>query len=248
MKLLISFSTWNNDREKNNRHSSPKKERRPSPKKERSPSPKKERSPSPKKEVGPSTKNIIISTVLDFVPVVSNVKSMAEAITGKNYITGEKLSNCERIVSTSMICGGAFLKAAKKVTEAAKFTKTVNNINKIMKEEKIISKNVIEKTRRHGTFNEAKRNHGIPRSQQPDIVEYNYKSKYINYGKNDEDKVGKIREYVFKDKNIPNREVIIREDLGHKFGEQKIGHHFNVEVRKNGKIINDKKHYYIDSK
>ena len=48
-------------------------------------------------------------------------------------------------------------------------------------------------------------------------MEYNYKSKYINCGKKGNEKEGKIREYFFKDKNNPNKEIIIREDLGHKY-------------------------------
>ena len=108
-----------------------------------------------------------------------------------------------------------------------------------------------EKISRHGAFNEAKKNHDIPKCQQPDKVEYNYKSKYINCGKKDNEKEGKIREYFFKDKNNPNKEIIIREDLGHKYPddpEQNRGHHFNVDVHENGKTINDKKHYDFDLK
>ena len=39
----------------------------------------------------PSRGEKALSTVLDFVPIVGNVKGLAEAITGQNLITGEKL-------------------------------------------------------------------------------------------------------------------------------------------------------------
>ena len=71
----------------------------------------------------------------------------------------------------------------------------------------------------------------------------------INDNKKDNEKEGKIREYFFTDKNKPNRVVIIREDLGHKYPDDPShnrGHHFNVEVHENGKTIKDKKHYDFD--
>lgn len=106
-----------------------------------------------------------------------------------------------------------------------------------------------KKVTRTEAFNEAKRNNGIPKSQQPDKVEYNVPGHLKNYNKKNNEKDGKIREYFFTDKNNPKRVVIIREDLGHIYPDdptQNRGHHFNVEVHENNKTINDKKHYDFD--
>jgi len=240
---------------KKENNSSPKNEINYNPKKENNSNPKKENDSSPKKETDPSTKSQIASTVLDFCPVVSNVKSGIECITGKNYITGEKLSTLERVISgLSAIPGVNYLKAGKNVTKVSKIAKTVNKGNKMMKEEKIISKEIktVQEIKRHGGFGQAKRSAGIPKSQQPDQIKYYEKTHYENIGKEKGEKTGCIREYIFKDKNNPDRVVIIREDLGHKYIENgklvdSRGSHFHVEVHEKGKpTFNDKKHYDFD--
>ena len=66
----------------------------------------------------------IASSVLDFVPGVGNVKSLEEAITGKNAITGEKLSIAERGLSLlGALPGGNFLKNGKHLKNGQKFLK-----------------------------------------------------------------------------------------------------------------------------
>ena len=51
----------------------------------------------------------IASAALDFVPGVGNVKSIGEAVLGKDIITGEKLSATERTLSIlGAIPGGNF--------------------------------------------------------------------------------------------------------------------------------------------
>lgn len=61
----------------------------------------------------------VISTGVDFVPVVGNIKSSIEAVTGKDYITGEKLSNSARVIAVvGMVAGGVgkgVIKGASKV-------------------------------------------------------------------------------------------------------------------------------------
>ena len=124
--------------------------------------------------------------------------------------------------------------------EKSKIDKFLENLNE---------NNGEKKMKRSEAFNLAKRNHGIPKNQEPDKVEYNIVGHQKNYNKKDNEKEGKIREYFFTDKNKPNRVVIIREDLGHKYPDDPShnrGHHFNVEVHENGKTINDKKHYDFD--
>ena len=41
----------------------------------------------------------LVSSALDFVPIVGNFKSLSEAITGKDMLTGEDLSEAERALS-----------------------------------------------------------------------------------------------------------------------------------------------------
>ena len=41
----------------------------------------------------------VISAVLGFIPVLGNVKSLAESISGKDIITGSKLSSTDRTLS-----------------------------------------------------------------------------------------------------------------------------------------------------
>ena len=73
----------------------------------------------------------IASSVLDFVPGVGNVKSLEEAITGKNAITGEKLSIAERGLSLlGALPGGNFLKNGKHLKNAKKFFKAAQRAKK----------------------------------------------------------------------------------------------------------------------
>jgi len=121
--------------------------------------------------------------------------------------------------------------------EKSKIDKFLENLNE---------NNGEKKMKRSEAFNLAKRNHGIPKNQEPDDIDYDRDEHMKNYFKKKEEKVGTIRQYYFIDKNKPNRLVIIREDLGHKYPDdpsQDRAHHFNVEVHDNGKTINDKKHY-----
>lgn len=54
-----------------------------------------------------------VSAALDFIPVVGNIKSGIEAITGVDPITGRKLETWERAVSAAGIVGGPLAKGAK---------------------------------------------------------------------------------------------------------------------------------------
>lgn len=61
-----------------------------------------------------------ISMVLDFLPVVGNVKSAVEAISGKDYITGEELTKTQRIMSGAGLLYGGLKYLAKVVRAASK--------------------------------------------------------------------------------------------------------------------------------
>ena len=84
-----------------------------------------------------SSENLVktgVSSGLDFVPVVSNVKGAVEAISGKDYITGEKLSFGERVLAgISAIPGGNYIKAVKNVNKASNFVKNVNKTSNFAK-------------------------------------------------------------------------------------------------------------------
>ena len=63
-----------------------------------------------------------ISTAADFIPIVSNVKGIFEAVTGKDYITGQNLTKKERALSLlGAIPFGRFLKNAKHLKNGKKF-------------------------------------------------------------------------------------------------------------------------------
>ena len=64
----------------------------------------------------------LASSALDFVPVVGNLKSLSEAIIGKDIITGEELSETERALSFfGAIPGGNYLKNAKHLKNGQNF-------------------------------------------------------------------------------------------------------------------------------
>ena len=66
----------------------------------------------------------IASFALDFVPGVSNVKNLGEAITGKDLITGKNLTTTERAFSLlGAIPFGNFLKSGKHFKNANNFMK-----------------------------------------------------------------------------------------------------------------------------
>ena len=81
-----------------------------------------------------SLKNVT-STVLDFVPVVGNLKSLGEAFTGKDMITEEELSVTQRALS---LLGGIpglnyFKNATKYLKNAQKFFKASERAKKVGK-------------------------------------------------------------------------------------------------------------------
>ena len=76
----------------------------------------------------------LVSSAIDFVPVIGNIKSAYEAISGKDMITGEELSDVERSLSfLGAIPGGNYLKNGQKFLKAAqraqKIGKVKNAIN-----------------------------------------------------------------------------------------------------------------------
>ena len=76
----------------------------------------------------------LISSAIDFVPVVGNVKSAYEAMTGKDMFTGEELSDVERSLSLlGAIPGGNYLKNGKHLKNGQKFLKAAQRAQKIGK-------------------------------------------------------------------------------------------------------------------
>ncbi|MED4172384.1 T7SS effector LXG polymorphic toxin [Halalkalibacterium halodurans] len=64
------------------------------------------------------------SAVLDFIPVVGNIKAGVEAVIGKDLITGRELEDWERALAGAAIMGGPIVKGA------SRGAKLVNNLNK----------------------------------------------------------------------------------------------------------------------
>ena len=76
----------------------------------------------------------LVSSAIDFVPVVGNFKSAYEAISGKDMITGEELSDVERSLSLlGAIPGGNYLKNGKHLKNGQKFLKAAQRAQKIGK-------------------------------------------------------------------------------------------------------------------
>ena len=73
----------------------------------------------------------LVSSALDFIPGVGNVKSLGEAISGKDLVTGEKLSKTERTLSLlGAIPGGNWLKNGKHLKNGQKFLKAAQRATK----------------------------------------------------------------------------------------------------------------------
>ena len=76
----------------------------------------------------------LVSSALDFIPGVGNAKSLGEAITGKDMLTGEKLSKTERALSfLGAIPGGNWLKKGKHLKNGQKFLKAAYRAKKVGK-------------------------------------------------------------------------------------------------------------------
>ena len=76
----------------------------------------------------------LASSALDFVPVVGNLKSLGEAVTGKDMVTGEELSGAERALSfLGAIPGGNLLKNGKHLKNGQKFLKAAQRAQKVGK-------------------------------------------------------------------------------------------------------------------
>ena len=73
----------------------------------------------------------LVSSALDFIPGIGNVKSLWEAITGKDIVTGEELSKVERTLSLlGAIPGGNWLKNGKHLKNGQKFLKAAQRAAK----------------------------------------------------------------------------------------------------------------------
>ncbi|WP_129297753.1 pre-toxin TG domain-containing protein [Streptomyces lydicus] len=81
----------------------------------------------------------IVSAALDLLPGVGDVKGIAEAITGTNSVTGEKMSGSERLIGSVILlrwmkAGKAAIKA-EELTEAMKVEKATGKIDGWMSRE-----------------------------------------------------------------------------------------------------------------
>ena len=78
---------------------------------------------------------VIISFSIDFIPIIGNIKCLGEAAFGKDLISGEKLSEAQRILSLlgglpfgNYFGSGKNLKNGKKFYDAAKRAKYLGNL------------------------------------------------------------------------------------------------------------------------
>ena len=76
----------------------------------------------------------LVSSAIDFIPVVGNVKSAVEAFSGKDIVTGEELSNTERTFSLlGAIPGVNYLKNGKHLKNGQKFLKAAQRAQNVGK-------------------------------------------------------------------------------------------------------------------
>jgi predicted ribonuclease toxin of YeeF-YezG toxin-antitoxin module len=122
-----------------------------------------------------------LSAVVDFVPVVGNLKAGIEAATGYDPLTGRRLEPWERAVSGGAILGGAAVKGASKVAKFAKNADNVGDVGKYVGKPNYYGKVKAGNGKppenftptgagRKGAIREAKRASGIPMSEQPRSV------------------------------------------------------------------------------
>ena len=76
----------------------------------------------------------LTSTTLDFIPIIGNLKSVTEAYSGEDLITGEKLSVIERTLSLlGGIPGVNYFKSGKHLKNGKKFLKAAQRAQKLGK-------------------------------------------------------------------------------------------------------------------
>ena len=76
-----------------------------------------------------NTVNSLISLVLDFIPIVGNIKCLGESITGKDLITGEELNQMQRTLSfIGAIPFGNYLTFGKHFKNGKKFIKVAKRV------------------------------------------------------------------------------------------------------------------------
>jgi RHS repeat-associated protein len=76
------------------------------------------------------------STGADFIPILGNAKSLVEAISGNDYITGEKLSSWDRTFAVA----GIILPEVKLLKRAKTVVNAVEDLNKVAKDTRTLSK------------------------------------------------------------------------------------------------------------
>ncbi|PWK12828.1 pre-toxin TG domain-containing protein [Tumebacillus permanentifrigoris] len=93
--------------------------------------------------------NDTISTGADFIPVLGNLKSLVEAVTGKDYITSHDLSWFDRGFALAGVFVGGFGKVAGKVAKHAATSQAIEKVAErtgvfagTLKGEKVILKDV----------------------------------------------------------------------------------------------------------
>ncbi|MGM9928559.1 MAG: DNA/RNA non-specific endonuclease, partial [Bacillus sp. (in: firmicutes)] len=78
-----------------------------------------------------------LSTILDIIPGISNIKGAIEASVGEDIITGRELSNVERGILVAAIIGGPIVKGALKLGKVA--MKQLPKVKNILNPDKVKS-------------------------------------------------------------------------------------------------------------
>ncbi|WP_353854735.1 T7SS effector LXG polymorphic toxin [Bacillus sp. Bos-x628] len=182
----------------------------------------------------------VLNTAVEF----TGINDAIRVITGRDPVTGNKVTDTDRLVSSLyMIPGAQIVKAGKYVFKIMKGEKVAKKVPKIGEG----SKSRVKPLGRYGALNRAKKDAGISRSQHPESIRrVEMRTALHEGGRVIKDENGKIiwtREYLYT--NNKGQKIIIQDhSAGHEKGGQ--GPHFNVRPFDNprtGKVPGTKEHY-----
>ena len=162
----------------------------------------------------------VFSGVLDVVPLVSQGKGIIQVATGRDLVTGERVSRLGEVVG--------LIPGVKQVKTAVRAGEGVRAVARRADVPNSKPPNLSPQgAGRSGAFNEAKRQAGIPTSQQPSRV-------LPNVDRRGNPQPGRIYEYEVPAPGGGTRTVRIRDDAGGSYygrgDPQNRGPHFNDEA------------------
>ena len=206
--------------------------------------PKKDENPEKKEEL--STFKNALSSIVDLIPFVGEIKSGYEVIFGNDLITNEKLDAKERLmIALNLIPGIKYINKGRKVGKCLGITNKASKSSVTIKASKTMGKKVEKKTSENLTKKGGKKNNTDKKGEVGNDKEKGLPNNYschdnfhqafrqakkdndiplssqINNTKPNEDRRGKLQPgKVFEMKDVNNKDVELRWDKkGHKFDD-----------------------------